>query len=101
MIDVLAERARKLGGITIHSIGEINRLKNIEDNDEAFVESHKMVQFLLEDNKELVESLRKAHKISEEANDVATASFLEIYIDETERRVWFLYETIVGDSGIK
>lgn len=98
MIDVLAERVRKLGGITIRSIGEINRLKSVEDDNEIFLEADKMLLHLLNDNKDYADRMRAAHKVCEEANDVATASFLEVFIDETERRVWFLYETIAGNS---
>lgn len=93
MIDVLAERARKLGGVTIRSIGQINRLKNVEDDEGKFLEPEKMLQQLMEDNRKYAERMRVAHQACDEANDVATASFLEIFLDETERRIWFLYET--------
>jgi len=98
MIDILAERARKLGGTTIRSIGQINRLKSIEDSDEAFVEPEKMVQQLMNDNKEFVARLRNAHKACDDAYDVATSSILDTFIDEAERRVWFLFETIAGNE---
>lgn len=98
MIDVLAERSRKLGGTTIRSIGQINRLKSIEDNDEAFVEPEKMLQQLMNDNKELAARLRNAHKACDDAYDVATASVLEPFIDEAERRIWFLFETIAANG---
>lgn len=101
MIDVLAERVRKLGGLTIHSIGQISDLTSIADNDDAFVEPDKMLQILLEDNKEYAARMLAAHKICEDANDVATASFLEVFIDETERRAWFLFETIAGHNSRK
>jgi starvation-inducible DNA-binding protein len=94
MIDILAERVRKLGKITVHSIGEIGRLQNIKDNDEAFVEAHKMVEYLLEDNKGLAARLRAAHEICDKHDDWATTSVLEVFIDETERRIWFLFETL-------
>ncbi len=94
MIDVLAERVRKLGGTTIRSIGHISRLQNVKDDDEVFLEPEKMLQHLLKDNQEYAARLRAAHKVCEEHNDVATASFLEVFIDETERRTWFLFETL-------
>lgn len=93
MIDVLAERVRKLGGVTIHSISEIARLQKVRDDNETYVGPREMVKRLLEDNKEYAVHLRAAHKVCDEHNDVATASILEVLIDETERRVWFLYET--------
>lgn len=92
-IDVLAERARKLGGMTIRSIGQIHRLSHIEDDDET-IEPREMLQRLLEDNQGVAARMRAAHKVCDDANDVATASFLEIYIDETERRAWFLFEAL-------
>lgn len=94
MIDILAERVRKLGGLTIHSIGEISRLQNVADDDEDFVEPKIMLRRLMEDNEAYAERMRNAHKVCDEQNDVATASFLEIFIDETERRTWFLFETL-------
>jgi len=99
MIDVLAERARKMGGTTIRSIGQINRLKSIEDDDEAFVEPERMIRHLLNDNKELVARMRGAHKVCGEAKDFATTSILEVFIDEAERRIWFLFETIAGNGN--
>jgi starvation-inducible DNA-binding protein len=93
MTDVLAERIRKLGGITIHSIGEIARLQTLHDDNDAFVEPKEMMRRLMEDNKELTAHMRAAHKICSENRDVATTSILEVFIDETERRTWFLYET--------
>jgi starvation-inducible DNA-binding protein len=93
MIDVLAERVRKLGGLTIHSIGEISQLQNIKDDNDLFVESKEMVRRLFEDNKKYAALLLAAHKVCEEHNDFATTSILEIFIDETERRAWFLFAT--------
>jgi starvation-inducible DNA-binding protein len=93
MTDVLAERARKLGGITLHSIGEISRLQRIQDNDADFVTPEDMLSELREDNEALIASMRSTHDICEEENDVATASLLENYIDEAERRAWFLFES--------
>jgi starvation-inducible DNA-binding protein len=94
MIDVLAERIRKLGGTTIRSIGHIGRLQNIKDDDEEFLEPEEMIEHLLHDNKNYAARMRAAHKVCEDHNDVATASFLEVFIDETERRTWFLFENI-------
>ncbi|MBA3603992.1 MAG: DNA starvation/stationary phase protection protein [Parachlamydiaceae bacterium] len=96
MIDVLAERVRKLGGTTIHSISHISQLQNIKDDNQAFVEAKEMIQILLNDNKNFAQRMRDAHKICDDCGDVATASFLEVFIDETERRTWFLYETSVN-----
>lgn len=93
MIDVLAERVRKLGGVTIHSIEEIGRLQNVKDDNDVFVEPREMIRRLLDDNKNYAARMRDAHKVCDEHNDVATASFLEVFIDETERRTWFLFET--------
>lgn len=93
MIDVLAERVRKLGGLTIRSIGHIKSLQHIKDDDSTFVKPRDMLKILLDDNKLLESEMRHAHKICAEYNDVATTSVLEVYIDETERRIWFLYET--------
>ncbi len=92
MIDVLAERVRKLGGLTIHSIGHISQLKTIEDDNQAFVEPKDMLARLLKDNKNMADNMRAAHKVCEDHNDIATTSILEIFIDETERRAWFLFE---------
>lgn len=94
MIDVLAERVRKLGGITIHSISEISRLQNVKDDNEQFVEPKVMLRRLTEENEAFAERMRAAHEICDKCNDVATASFLEVFIDETERRTWFLFETL-------
>lgn len=96
MIDVLAERVRKLGGITIKSIGNIASLQKIKDNNEDFVEAEKMLEILMNDNKDLTDRMRATHEVCQEHNDVATTSLLEVYIDETERRVWFLFETLAG-----
>lgn len=94
MIDTLAERARKLGGITIRSIGEISRLKTIKDDDEVYLDPKKMLQHLLKDNEHMAAHMRKVHKVCEKYDDVATTSILEVYLDETERRIWFLFETL-------
>lgn len=96
MIDVLAERVRKLGGTTIRSIGHISRLQKVKDSDEVFLQPEKMLQYLMEDNLDYAARMRVAHKVCEDYNDVATTSILEIFIDETERRTWFLYETLAA-----
>jgi starvation-inducible DNA-binding protein len=101
MTDVLAERVRKLGGTTVRSIGHIARLTNIADDDEEFVAPLDMLSRLIEDNKGLNARFRAVHEICDENGDVATASLLENFIDETERRVWFLYETFVGGDHTK
>ena len=90
--DVLAERVRKLGGLTLHSIGEIARTQRIADNDAPFVEPQDMLAELREDNGTLAKRMREAHGLCDDAGDVATASVLETFIDEAERRAWFLYE---------
>ena len=92
MTDVLAERVRKLGGRTIRSIGEISRQQRIADNDADYVTPDDMLAELRDDNQRFVSAMREAHDVCEEHGDVATTSLLEVYIDETERRVWFLYE---------
>jgi starvation-inducible DNA-binding protein len=92
MTDPIAERVRKLGRLTIRSIGEIARLQRIDDNDADYVEPSDMLAELREDNVSLTERLRQAHGVCDEARDVATASLIEVWIDETERRTWFLFE---------
>ncbi len=93
MTDVLAERARKVGQLTLHSIGEISRNQRIKDNDAPYVTPQDMLAELREDNGELAKRMREAHDMIDEQRDVATASLLEVFIDETERRAWFLYES--------
>ena len=90
--DPLAERVRKIGGRTLLSIGQISQLQSIEDNDKDFVKPLDMLRELMEDNKMVAHAMRDAHTICDDAGDVATASLLEVYLDETERRVWFLFE---------
>jgi starvation-inducible DNA-binding protein len=92
MTDDIAERVRKIGGTTIRSIGHIARLKRLADNDAEYVTAQDMLSELFEDNKALVLSMRAAHDLCDEAGDVATTSVLENWIDETQRRVWFLFE---------
>jgi starvation-inducible DNA-binding protein len=93
MTDDIAERARKLGGTTLHSVGHISRLQRIQDNDADYVTPTDMLAELLEDNRQFASSLREVHDVCDEHEDVATASMLEIWIDETERRAWFLFES--------
>jgi starvation-inducible DNA-binding protein len=93
MTDPIAERVRKIGGITLRSIGHISRTQRVLDNDAEYVEPLDMLAELADDNKTLVARLREAHNVCNEHRDVATASLIEVWIDETERRAWFLYET--------
>jgi starvation-inducible DNA-binding protein len=93
MTDPIAERVRKLGGLTVRSIGHIAKLQRVLDNDAEFVEPSNMLAELRDDNKTLAASLREAHNVCEEHRDLATASLIEVWIDETERRTWFLYES--------
>ena len=90
--DVLAERVRKIGGTTLRSIGEIAKLQRIEDNDETFVPPLDMLRELMNDNKAVAKAMREAHDVADEQEDVATASLLETFIDDTEKRTWFLFE---------
>src|SRR3974390_3309883 len=90
--DAIAERVRKIGGTTLRSISHIGRLQRIEDNDADFVTPMDMLAELRDDNKQLVARMRETHDLCNEHGDVATASLLEIWIDEAERRTWFLYE---------
>jgi starvation-inducible DNA-binding protein len=90
--DPLAERVRKIGGRTIRSIGEVAKLQSIKDNDEAYVPAIDMLLELMNDNKKMAAAMRKAHEVCDDAKDVASASLLENYIDDTERRTWFLFE---------
>lgn len=92
MTDPIAERVRKIGGTTLHSIGHIGRLQRIEDNDADFVTPEDMIAELRDDNKQLTTSMREVHGLCDEHGDVASASLLENWIDETERRTWFLFE---------
>jgi starvation-inducible DNA-binding protein len=96
MTDDIAERARKLGGTTIHSISDIARHQRLKDNNADTVPAEDMLAELCQDNQELVKFLRSSHEICEEHKDVATASLIENWIDETERRVWFLSEIVSG-----
>jgi starvation-inducible DNA-binding protein len=90
--DAIAERVRKIGGTTLRSIGHIGRLQRVADNDSDFVTPIDMLAELRDDNKQLATNMRKTHGLCEEHDDVATASLLEVWIDEAERRTWFLFE---------
>jgi starvation-inducible DNA-binding protein len=92
MTDPIAERIRKIGGLTLRSIGHVSRLQRVLDNDAEYVEPLDMVAELAEDSKTLAARLREAHNVCEEHRDVATTSLIEVWIDETERRTWFLSE---------
>ncbi|HJV79907.1 DNA starvation/stationary phase protection protein [Noviherbaspirillum sp.] len=92
MTDPIAERMRKLGASTLKSIGHIARTQRISDNDAAYVGPEEMLAELCEDNKTLASRLREAHKVCDEGRDIATASLIEVWIDETERRTWYLFE---------
>jgi starvation-inducible DNA-binding protein len=90
--DPIAERVRKVGGLTIRSIGHIARTQRLSDNDADYVEPSDMLAELAEDNRTLAASLRQAHNVCDEHGDIATASLIEVWVDETERRSWFLFE---------
>ena len=99
--DDIAERVRKIGGTTLRSIGQISRLQGIEDNDESYVSPGDMLRELMSDNKKLIQAMRGCHEVCDKYGDVATASILENFIDQAERRVWFLFEASrkADDSG--
>ena len=99
MTDPIAERARKIGGATLRSIGDIARRQRILDNDADYVDPKDMLAELRDDNKSLTTSMREVHNVCDEYGDVATASLLEVWIDETERRTWFLFEATRGGPG--
>src|SRR5476649_1699759 len=92
MTDPIAERIRKVGGLTLKSIGHISRIQRVADNDAEYVEPLDMLAELADDNKTLAARLREAHDVCEEHRDIATASLIEVWIDEAERRTWFLFE---------
>jgi starvation-inducible DNA-binding protein len=92
MTDALAERVRKIGGTTLHSIGQITRLQRVLDNDAEYVAPLDMLAELRDDNKQMAAAMREAHGVCDEIGDVASASLIEVWIDETERRTWFLFE---------
>jgi starvation-inducible DNA-binding protein len=90
--DAIAERVRKIGGTTLRSIGHIGRLQRLRDNDAEFLLPTDMLAELRDDNRQLTTYMRQTHELCDEYNDVATASLLEVWIDEAERRTWFLFE---------
>jgi starvation-inducible DNA-binding protein len=92
--DAIAERVRKVGGTTLHSIGQIARLQRVTDNDADYVTPLDMLAELLEDNKQLAAHMRQTHSLCDECGDVASASLLETWIDEAEGRAWFLLEAV-------
>jgi len=93
MTDVIAERVRKIGGTTLRSIGDISRQQRLADNDAPYVDAQDMLAELREDNQRVVAAMREVHGLCDEHGDVATASLLENFIDEGEKRIWFLYES--------
>jgi len=100
--DDMAERVRKIGGTTLRSIGHISKLQSVvEDNDDDFVPPAEMLRELMNDNKKVTAAMREAHEVAGEHEDVATASLIEVWIDQTERRTWFLFEAArkAGDGG--
>ena len=99
--DDIAERVRKIGGTTVRSIGQISKLQGIEDNDDDYVSPGDMLRELMADNKAVVAAMRACHELCDEHDDVATASLLENFIDQAERRLWFMFETSrkADDSG--
>jgi starvation-inducible DNA-binding protein len=90
--DEIAERVRKIGGTTLRSIGHVSKLQSIEDNDDEYVSPGEMLRELMADNKKVVAAMREAHKVCDDNEDVATASQLEVFIDQAERRLWFMFE---------
>lgn len=97
-IDVLAERVRKLGGLTVRSIGHISQLQTIKDDNDTCVAPLEMIKRLMEDNLHVCQQMRKAHEVCSKYKDIATTSLLEEFIDHTERRTWFLFE-IQAEQG--
>jgi len=95
--DAIAERVRKIGGTTVRSIGHVGRLQRVLDNDADFVTPMDMLAELRDDNKQLAANLRETHGLCDEHGDVASASLIEVWIDEAERRTWFLFETTRHD----
>ena len=97
-IDPLAERVRKLGRTTLRSIGHASRLSRVADDDADFVSPYQMLNSLVADNKAMAAAMRKAHDVCDDHKDVGSASLLEVFIDETERRTWFLFEAARGSD---
>ncbi len=100
-IDPLAERVRRIGGTTIHSIGQIGDLTSIGDDNDAFVPPDEMIRRLLEDNRTVAQNMQKAIELTEEKGDYPTSNLLQTLLDETQRRVWFLYEVSIGGEHEK
>lgn len=98
-VDLLAERVRRIGGTTLRSIGHISQLQTIADDNDEFVAPGDMIRRLMEDNGHLAKAQRDAHEVCDKSRDYATASLLETIIDETERRKWFLFETLQGANN--
>ena len=98
--DDMAERVRKIGGTTLRSIGHIAKLQTvIDDNDSEFVPPADMLRELMNDNKKVAEAMRKAHGVADDHEDAATASLIEVWLDQTEKRTWFLFEAARGASN--
>jgi starvation-inducible DNA-binding protein len=98
MTDPLAERVRKVGGTTLRSVGQIARMQRVSDNDAEYVTAQDMLTELRDDNKQLAAAMRDAHKVCDDGGDVASASLIEVWIDETEQRTWFLFEATRSDN---
>ena len=97
--DELAERVRKIGGGTLRSIGQVAKLQTVKDNNESYVPPREMLRELMEDNKKMAAAMRKARKLADDYEDVGTTSLLENFIDQTERRTWFLFEATRQEGG--
>ena len=98
--DEIAELVRKIGGTTLRSIGQVSKLQTIKDNDDNFVPAHEMLRELMNDNKHIAASMRECHELADKHEDAATAGLLENFIDGTERRTWFLFESSrAGDNS--
>jgi starvation-inducible DNA-binding protein len=98
--DDMAERVRKIGGTTLRSIGHISKLQSVvSDNDADFVPPAMMLKELMEDNRNVAEAMRRAHEVCDEYEDIATASLIEVWIDQTEKRKWFLFEAARAGSN--
>jgi starvation-inducible DNA-binding protein len=100
-MDEIAERVRKIGGLTLRSVGHVSKLQTIKDNNEEFVPAVDMLRELMEDNKHVAKAMREARDIADKHEDAATASILENFIDATEKRTWFLFESsrAAGNTG--
>lgn len=94
IVDAAAERVRKIGGTTLHSIGEIAQLQTIQDNNDVNISADQMLLILMKDNQDLGQALRALHEITDQYNDYATTNLLDDWIDQAEQRVWFLHETV-------